>query len=103
MARDPGYSTASGGANAYLYREMGRTTAVLNLGYRHLEADARLFLYPRRRVDENVSVSLSGTFRALTIGTFAPMARLRYERNWSTVEIYEFDRVAAEFGLVAAF
>ncbi len=103
VARDPGYSTASLGANAYLYRELGRTTAVANLAYRHLEADARLFLYPRRRVDDYVSVSVSGTFRALTVGSFAPLLRLRYERNWSSVELYAFDRTTAEFGIVAAF
>lgn len=102
-ASDPGYSTASGGINTYLYREMGRTTAVLNLGYRRLEADKRLFLYPQRRKDDNFSASLSGTFRGLTFGTFAPLVRVAYQRNWSTVEIYDFDRISAEVGLVAAF
>jgi len=103
VARDPGYSTASGGVHAYLYRELGRTTAVLSVGYRHLEADARLFLYPERRKDDTFNASLSGTFRALTLGTFAPMMKVRYQRNWSTVEIYDFDSVSAEFGIVAAF
>lgn len=102
-ARDPGYANASGGATAYFYRELGRTTAVVNLGYRHLEADARLFLYPRRRIDDYVSIGLSGTFRALTVGTFAPLARVKYEHNWSSVEIYGFDRVTGEVGIVAAF
>lgn len=103
VAQDPGYSTASGGVNIYAYREIGRTTAVANLGYRHLEADARLFLYPERRRDDNFSASLSGTFRALTFGTFAPMLKVKYQRNWSSVEIYDFDSVSAEAGLVAAF
>ena len=103
VAADPGYSTASGGINTYLYREMGRTTAVLNLGYRRLEADKRLFLYPERRKDDNFSASLSGTFRALTFGTFAPLVRVAYQRNWSTIEIYDFDRFSAEVGIVAAF
>ncbi|KPL67950.1 hypothetical protein SZ64_07350 [Erythrobacter sp. SG61-1L] len=103
VASDPGYSTASGGVNTYLYREMGRTTTVLNLGYRRLEADKRLFLYPQRRKDDTFSASLSGTFRGLTFGTFAPLVRVAYQRNWSTVEIYDFDRISAEVGLVAAF
>ncbi len=102
-AKDPGYSTTSGGVSLYAYREMGRTTAVANVSYRRLEADRRLFLYPERRKDDNASASLSVTFRGLTFGTFAPMARVRYEKNWSTIEIYEFDRVAAEVGIVAAF
>lgn len=103
VASDPGYSSTRGGVSLYAYRELGRTTAVLNLGYNHLEADARLFLYPERRKDDGINASLSGTFRGLTFGTFAPLMRIRYERNWSTVEIYDFDRIAAEFGVVSAF
>jgi hypothetical protein len=103
VSGDPGYSTAQGGVSAYLFRNIGRTTAVLNLGYSHLEADERLFLYPERRKDDRFSVGLSGTFRALRIGTFAPLLRLSYERNFSTIEIYDFSRVGAEFGVVAAF
>ena len=68
-----------------------------------LESDARLFLYPERRKDDNLDLSLSGTFRALTLGSFAPLARVRYERNWSTVGIYDFDRFAVEFGVASAF
>src|SRR5690606_33909262 len=82
-ARDPGYATASGGLQGFLFREIGRTTAVLNFGYSHLEADKRLFIYPERRRDDRFSASLSGTFRALTVGTFAPLVRVRYERNFS--------------------
>lgn len=102
-ADDPGYATASGGAGGYLYRELGRTTAVLNASYRHLEADARLFLYPQRRKDDTLSAALSGTFRGLTVGTFAPTARVSYERNWSTIGIYDFDRFTGELGITAAF
>ena len=102
-ARDPGYSTASGGANAYLFRELGQTTAVVSLGYQHLEADTRLFLYPRRRIDERLDASLSATLRSLRVGSFAPILRVRYERNWSTVEIYDYRRLAGEIGVTAAF
>jgi tetratricopeptide (TPR) repeat protein len=103
VAQDPGYSTVGGGANLYLYRELGRSTAVLNFGYRHLEADKRLFLYPERRKDDDLTAGLSGTFRALTVGTFAPIAKVSYERNWSTVGIYDFHRISAELGVTAAF
>ena len=102
-ARDPGYADVTAGGSAYLYREWGRTTAVANVAYRRLEADERLFLYPRARRDDNLDLSLSGTFRTLTVGSFAPLARLRYERNWSTVGIYDFDRLSVEFGVVSAF
>lgn len=103
VARDPGYALASGGIGAYAFREFGRTTAALSLGYSHLEADARLLLYPRRRIDDRLTASLSGTFRALRVGPFAPLARLRWERNRSTVEIYDYRRFGGELGITAAF
>jgi hypothetical protein len=102
-ARDPGYATTSGGASIYAFREIGRTTAVVTLGYSRLEADERLFLYPRRRVDDRFSASIAGTFRSLRIGSFAPLARLRWERNISRVEIYDYGRISAEFGISSAF
>lgn len=102
-ARDPGYATSSGGVDAYLYREFGPTTVVLDLGYGHLEADKRLLLYPRRRIDDRFNGRVSATFRSLRVGSFAPLLRLSYERNKSTVGIYDFDRKSAEAGITAAF
>jgi hypothetical protein len=102
-ARDPGYSLASGGASAYLFREMGRTTLVGSLGYSHLEADERLFLYPKRRVEDRFTSSVAATLRALSLGSFAPLVRLTWERNRSSIEIYDYRRVAAEFGVTSAF
>lgn len=103
VARDPGYSLASGGINLYLFREIGQTTLVANAGYDHLEADERLFLYPRRRIDDRFELGLTGTFRALRLGTFAPLVSVRYERNSSTVGIYDYSRLALELGVTAAF
>ena len=103
VARDPGYSTASGGAGAYLFREVGPATVVLNLGYNHLEADRRLFLYPRRRIDNRYSAGLGVTLRFLRLGSFSPLARVRYERNVSTLEIYDYNRFSGELGITAAF
>jgi outer membrane protein len=102
-ARDPGFATATGGISSYVFREFGKTSAVLTLGYSHLEADQRLFLYPRRRVDDRFSASLAGTFRALRVGSFAPLARIRWERNKSTIVIYDYKRLAGEVGIVSAF
>lgn len=102
-ARDPGYATASGAVNAYLFREIGKTTAVVAGGYSHLEADERLFLYPNRRVEDRFTASLSATFRALRIGSFAPLARIKFERNRSAIEIYDFNRIAGEVGITSAF
>ena len=102
-ARDPGYADVTGAVGGYLFHEFGRTTLVAGASYSHLEADERLFLYPERRRDDRFSGNLSATFRALTFHTFAPFARLVAERNRSTVGIYTFSRVAAEFGLTSAF
>lgn len=102
-ARDPGYATASGGLGTYLFREFGKTTAVISVGYSHLEADDRLALYPERRVDDRFTASLSATFRAVRVGSIAPLARIKWERNISTIELYDFARVAAEVGITTAF
>lgn len=102
-ANDPGYATASGGISGFLYRDTGRTTFVLGLGYNRLEADKRLFLFPVRRVDKRMTASLSGTFRMLRLGSWAPVARAFYERNRSSLTLYDYSRIAAEFGVSAAF
>ena len=102
-ARDPGYSTASGNANFYLFREFGAVTGVINLGYGHLEADERLFLYSRRRIEDRYSVGLAVTLRSLRFGQFSPLAKVQYERNKSTIEIYEYSRFSGELGITAAF
>lgn len=102
-ARDPGYSTASGGLTAYLFREFGQTTLTASAGYSRLEADQRLFLYPRRRVDDRLQASIGGHFRFLKIGSFAPTVKVGWERNKSTVEIWDYSRISAEFGITSAF
>jgi hypothetical protein len=102
-ARDPGFSIAAGGASVYAFREFGPTTVLVSVGYQHLEADARLFLFPRRRIDDRLDVLASATLRSLRFGRFAPLVRVRYERNWSSVGIFDFDRIGAEAGLTAAF
>lgn len=102
-ARDAGWSDVTGGGAVYAFREIGRTTAVISASYSHLEADARLFLYPRRRMDDRFSVVASTTWRALQWQGLAPITRLRWERNRSTVGIYDYRRVAAEVGITAAF
>lgn len=102
-AHDPGFATTSGGASFYTFRELGKTTLIADLGYSHLEADARLFLYPSLRMDDRITVGLAATFRALRLGKFAPVVRLRWERNRSTIEIYDYKRLSGEVGITAAF
>jgi hypothetical protein len=106
-ARDPGYATTSGGLTAYAFREVGRTTVVVSADYSHLEADKPLFLFPglslSRRVENRFGASVAGTFRSLRVGSFAPLARLRWERNKSTVGLYDYKRITGEFGITSAF
>ncbi|WP_346344757.1 surface lipoprotein assembly modifier [Sphingomonas sp. dw_22] len=102
-AQDPGYATAAGGASLLYWREMGRTTAYANAGIRRLEADRILFLFPERRRDWNFTLGAGATFRALQFKGFAPLIRLEYERNSSTVGIYDYRRTAATFGITRAF
>lgn len=103
VAEDPAYSAASIGSEAYIFRELASTTAVLRAGFSHRENDERLFLYPKRRIDERLELSMAGTFRSLRVGSFAPLARIRFERNWSTVDIYDYKKFSAELGITAAF
>ncbi len=102
-ARDPGYASVEGGFNAYAYREIGKATIVISAGYRRLEADARLFLFPRRRVDDRFTGTASVTWRTLQFHGFAPFTRLRAEHNRSTVGLYGYRRLAGELGITSAF
>jgi len=101
--RDAGYSTNLGLVRLLGYLEMGKTTAVATAGYSYLAADARLFLFPEKRRDNQFELSLSATFRGLAYKEFAPLLRAKYQNNQSTVGIYDYDRVAFEIGLTRAF
>lgn len=102
-ARDPGYATWSGGGSILVWRDLGKATLVASTSLYRLEGDARLFLFPEPRREWLLRSSLSGTFRHLTLAGFAPNIRLVLERNWSTVGIYDYRRVAVEFGVTRAF
>jgi hypothetical protein len=102
-ARDPGFANAAAGANLVAYREFGRTTAFATFTVRGLESDARLSLYPERRRDLLLGASAGATFRRLSLRGFAPLVRVSVERNFSTVGIYDYRRVATTFGITRAF
>ncbi|MCC2601288.1 hypothetical protein [Sphingopyxis yananensis] len=50
-----------------------------------------------------MSASAAATLRTFTVAGFAPLVRLRWEHNRSSIEIYEYRRLAAEFGVTSAF
>ena len=103
MARDPGYSHVSGDVQAYLFRELGSTTLVFDASFGHLEADRRLILYPEERIDNRFEVGIAGTLRSLRVGRFAPTIGVEWEKNISTVGIFDYQRFNAEIGVSAAF
>lgn len=101
--RDPGYSTAGGQLTLFGYRDLGAATLIGTLGYGRIEADERLFIYPRRRIDDLYRASLGATFRQLTVAGFAPLIRVTAERNRSSIELFDYRRLRAEFGITRAF
>ena len=102
-ARDAGYSLASGGVSLLYWHDFGRITVFGSLLVQHLEADARLFLFPERRQEWLYQGIAGATFRQAQIAGFAPVVRVALERNASTVGLYDFRRIGVELGLTRAF
>ncbi|MEG3123549.1 tetratricopeptide repeat protein [Sphingomonas sp. GB1N7] len=102
-ANNPGYATRSGGGSALLWRDLGRATIYGTLSYRHLGSDERLFLYLRSRTDDFARIGIGASFRKLSLAGLAPVMRLAYEHNRSTVGIYDYRRASVEFGVTRAF
>lgn len=102
-ARDPGYATVSGGISLLAWREMGQTTVFASALVRHTLGDERLFLLPEKRREWLISARAGATLRQFSVHGFAPVVRINYERNTSTVGIYDYRRLAGEIGIVRAF
>ena len=102
-AEDSAYSTWSWSAGLAAYREVGRMTWNAGVDYGVLESDDRLLLFPHKRDDRLIRLQVGSVFRQFTFAGFAPVARLIYERNKSTVEFYDYRRVRTEFGISRAF
>lgn len=101
-ARDPGYATTSGGISLLGWRELGKTTLFANATARRLESDAGLIL-PDPRKEWFLRVGIGATFRQIEIAGFSPVVRVAYERNFSTVGIYDYRRTTFDFGITRAF
>jgi tetratricopeptide (TPR) repeat protein len=106
-AVDAAYATTSGGVTLLGWRDMGKTTLFANVTARRLESDAGLILGPfgslPRRKEWFLRAGLGGTFRQIEIAGFSPVVRVAYERNISTVGIYDYHRVNVDFGITRAF
>ncbi len=102
-ARDPGYATTSVGFGALAWRDAGPATLYGSLAIRSLEADERLTLYRKVRSDRLVRLSGGVSFRRLTLFGMAPILRAGFERNHSTVGLYDYRRLSADIGIIRAF
>jgi hypothetical protein len=101
--KDPGYATTGWRAGLIGWHEVGRMTLTAEADVGRLRADERLLLFPDVRADRYSRFSLGATFRQLQFRGFAPLARLSFERNRSTVEFYDYRRTRSEIGVVRAF
>jgi len=102
-ARDPGYATTSAGIDLLAWCETGKTSLFVSAGLSRLEADKRLLLFPKRRTEWLARAGAGATFRQIKVAGFSPLVRLSYERNHSTVELYDYSRFGAELGIARAF
>jgi tetratricopeptide (TPR) repeat protein len=98
-----GYASVTGSASAVYWHDIGRTTLFATVSGSHLGADARLPLFPERRVDWYARGGAGIIWRRIEVAGFSPIVRLAYERNWSTVGIYDFHRVTTDIGITRSF
>ena len=102
-ARDDAYSTRGWTAGLAAYRNVGRMTFSAGVDIGRLKADDRLALLPEAREDRFTRFHIGSVFRQFTFAGFAPMTRLIFERNKSSVEFYDYRRTRTEFGVSRAF
>jgi tetratricopeptide (TPR) repeat protein len=102
-ARDPGYATIAGGVTGLLWHDFGKTTLFGTATYRHLGSDARFLLFPKSRTDDFYRLSVGATLRRFTVKGFAPVLHVAWERNRSTVGLYDYRRISMDMGIARAF
>lgn len=102
-ARDDAYSTRAWNAGLTAYKDIGRMTWSAGIEVSGLKADERLALLPEARDDRMLRLSVGSVFRQFTVAGFAPVTRLVFERNKSSVEFYDYKRTRTEFGISRAF
>jgi len=101
--KDPGYATTGWRAGLTGWRDFGRVTLSAGAEFGRLHADERLLLFPDKREDRSLRLSLGATFRQLQFRGFAPVARFSIERNRSSIAFYDYRRTRTELGFVRAF
>jgi tetratricopeptide (TPR) repeat protein len=102
-AQDPGYATMAGEIATFGWLDIRRATLFASTSVRRTEGDARLFLFADRRREWLYRASGGVTLRSLTIHGFAPFTRITWERNQSTIGLYDYRRLSTGFGITRAF
>ena len=102
-AKDGAYSTHGWSAGLAAYRELGRTTISAGVDIGGLKSDERLSLLPDVRADKLRRFTVGSVFRQFSVAGFAPVTRLVFERNKSSVEFHDYKRTRTEFGISRAF
>lgn len=102
-ALDPSYASWSFGPLVYAWREWGRSTVFVSAAGRHLVGDERNFLFTDKRREWYMSARTGVILRQWSIRGLSPTVRLGFERNVSTVSIYDYRRTFAEVGLSRTF
>lgn len=72
-------------------------------GARRTDADEALLLFGARRQEWLLNARAGATFWRMTYHGGAPYVRVAYERNNSTIALYEYRRIAIEVGISRAF
>lgn len=101
--KDAGYATTGWRSGLVGWKSVGRMTLIAGVDFGRLKADERLALLSERRSDRYSQFTLGATLRPLTFHGFAPVVRLRIERNRSTIAVYDYERRRSEFAIVRAF
>lgn len=102
-ALDPSYASWAGGPLIYGWHDLGRVTLFGSVNVRRLVADERNFLFPDKRREWFLAGRIGVVLRKVTFHGFSPTARIGIERNVSTVSLYDYRRLYAEFGLTRTF
>ncbi|MGR6331196.1 surface lipoprotein assembly modifier [Sphingomonas sp. XXL09] len=102
-ALDPSYASWSVGPLVYGWREWGRTTVFASATGRRLIGDERNLLFTDKRQEWFLSSRVGLIARQWSVHGLSPTVRVGFERNFSTVSIYDYQRTFAELGLSRTF
>jgi len=102
-ARDPAYATRSYGTTLTYWHDIDRTTLSLAATGRRLHSDAAFFLFGTNRRETYFRLNAAASLRQLRVRGFAPVVRLGFERNASSIGLYDYSRKSIEIGLTRAF